>query len=63
VHALDAIALPLHERLFGRATLAPGPRCPIMLTGATAATGATTFSPQFLAAEWDEVVDAWQLDT
>src|SRR5690606_38918192 len=63
VHALDHIALRLHERNFGKATLAPRAELEALLLDAAREAGAERFRPHFLIGEWDEVVDAWQLET
>lgn len=63
VEALDDVALRPYERNFGKATLAPRDELRALLIRAAEEAGATRFRPQFLLAEWDEVVDAWQLGT
>lgn len=60
VHALDDIALRLYERSFGVPELAPRALVEELLREA-AAGAAQKFSAHFLATEWEEVVDAWQL--
>jgi hypothetical protein len=61
VHALDEIALRLYERSLGRPELASRELIGELLADATRETGVQKFSPNFLATEWEEVVDAWQL--
>lgn len=60
VHDLNSIGLRLYERLFGKPKLAS--RETIAAIIAEAAAG-QKFSPNFLLGEWDELVDAWQLDS
>jgi len=63
VHAIDAIGERLYERHCGRPRLASREDMRALL--AEAATAAPERKPAlgFLLAEWEELVDAWQLDT
>ncbi|MDP2810680.1 MAG: UvrD-helicase domain-containing protein [Rhodocyclaceae bacterium] len=61
VHALDAIGERLYERHFGRPRIAGREMIRERLTAAAAA-ARLKFGPNFLLAEWEDVVDAWQLD-
>ena len=63
VHALDAVARRLFRAHVGRAETATRGALRDLLTSAAAAAGSQTFSPSFLLAEWEDVVDAWQLDS
>jgi superfamily I DNA/RNA helicase len=63
VHALDAVALRLHERIFGRAATAAPEMIRELLRDAAAEVGGPRFGEHFLATEWAEVVDAWQLES
>ena len=63
VHSLSAIGLRLYKAHVGEATLA-GREVTLELLGAASKTvGGHKFSPQFLLAEWQQVVDAWQLES
>jgi len=62
VHALDAIGERLYERHFGRPQIATREVIRRFLTEAAAAAGVQKFSPGFLQSEWEDLVDAWQLD-
>lgn len=61
VHAIAAIAHRLYERNVGCLNLADRTELREQLSGAAEAVGGTRFSPAFLIAEWEQVVDAWQL--
>ncbi|HLB47718.1 MAG TPA: UvrD-helicase domain-containing protein [Anaerolineales bacterium] len=60
VHDLNSIGARLYERHFGKPHLAS--RETIAAIIAEAAAG-QKFSRNFLLSEWDELVDAWQLDS
>ncbi|MSQ28575.1 MAG: DNA helicase [Dehalococcoidia bacterium] len=62
VHALDAVARRLYERNLGRHRIATADVVRQLLQEA-AATSDLKFSLHFLTSEWEEIVDAWQLDT
>ena len=62
VHALNAIGERLYEKHFGRATLATRDLIKQQLTDA-AKRAALKFTANFLLSEWEELVDAWQLDS
>jgi hypothetical protein len=63
VHSLTALGLRLHKSLVGAITLAE--RAEVRDLVASAAKGVTShkFTLPFLMSEWDQVVDAWQLDS
>ncbi|MDO8673877.1 MAG: 3'-5' exonuclease, partial [Dehalococcoidia bacterium] len=63
VHSINAIGLRLSKSLFGPASLAPREVISELLDEAAKEVGNHKFSPPFLLAEWEQVVDAWQLDT
>ena len=64
VDALDAVGLRLHARLTGkRAHVADRATIRTTLKQAAEAVDGHKFGMQFLLAEWDDVVDAWQLTT
>lgn len=62
VHSLDSIGLRLYRSHLGAPRIAASDVVQKLLSEA-AAHQATKFGPRFLRAEWDEVVDAWQLRT
>lgn len=62
VHALDATAMRLYERLFGRPRVASRDDIRQLLADGAGDEG-RKFTQHFLLTEWEEVVDAWQLDT
>ena len=63
VHAINDIGKRLYEARFGRANLASREIIRKLLEEASAETEGSKFSPRFLMTEWEEVVDAWQLDS
>lgn len=63
VHAIDAIGERLYERHFGPPRLTSRETIRRLLTEAAAAAATVKRSVGFLLSEWDELVDAWQLDT
>jgi superfamily I DNA/RNA helicase len=63
VHALDTIGRRLHERLLGQVRLASRGQLRELLVQAAGEVGAERFSPYFLLTEWEDVVDAWQLES
>jgi superfamily I DNA/RNA helicase len=63
VHAVDAIARRLYELNVGRPEIATREAVRDQLKEAAAEVDGQKFSLHFLATEWGEVVDAWQLDT
>ncbi|MDZ4857028.1 MAG: 3'-5' exonuclease [Nitrospirota bacterium] len=63
VHAINAIGTRLYKSHFGQANLATGDVILELLTQASREIGTHKFSLRFLHAEWDQVVDAWQLDS
>ncbi|MCH8040858.1 MAG: DEAD/DEAH box helicase [Nitrospinae bacterium] len=63
VHAINAIGQRLFELHFGPPQLAPCSVIQQLLTEAAQKVEGQKFSPHFLITEWEEVVDAWQLDT
>ena len=68
VHALNAIGERLYGRLCNRQAtgavqIASPARIRELLKEAIAANPGGSFRLAFLASEWDDVVDAWQLDT
>ncbi len=60
---MDAVGRRLYEAKYGRAKLAPVDQVSELLQEASSAAGNQSFSARFLASEWDQVVDSWQLTT
>lgn len=63
VHALDRIGERLYELHFGPLDLPEDETIDGLLDSAAAEAGVERFSHQFLRGEWDEVVDAWQIES
>jgi UvrD-like helicase C-terminal domain/AAA domain len=63
VHALNTVAIRLYERNVGRPKIASPEQILELVNQAAAATDGQKFSRHFLATEWADVVDAWQLGT
>ena len=64
VHSLDAIGLRLYQSPhIGPAKLASREVVIELLRDASSAVGGHKFSPQFLLMEWEQLVDAWQLES
>lgn len=63
VHGLDAIGRRLYEGHFGPARIASRDVIRQLLEEAASTADGRTFSLHFLASEWEQVVDAWQLET
>lgn len=63
VHSMDAIGLRLYRAHCGPVTLANRQTVRSLIDEASTAIGGHKFGSQFLRAEWDQVVDAWQLDS
>ena len=61
VHSLNAIGLRLYKAHVGSATIADREIVGELMKEAEAAVGGHTFSRHFLLTEWEQVVDAWQL--
>lgn len=62
VHAMQSIGERLYERLIGSPNLASRAMIKQLLTEESAALPGLKFSLNFLFTEWEEMVDAWQLD-
>ncbi len=62
VHSLDAIGLRLYKAHCGPARLASRDAILELLRAAAGAVPGHKFSLHFLFTEWDQVVDAWQLE-
>ncbi len=63
VHSLGAVALRLYKAHVGPPKLAERDVVRELLATAAAAVPGHKFSSRFLLDEWDQVVDAWQLDS
>lgn len=63
VYSLGAIAERLYLLRFGNPRLASPQDIQVLLRNASAAVGPHPFSQNFLQAEWEQIVDPWQLDT
>jgi len=63
VHSIDAIGERLYKSLVGQANLASREVVQDQLRDAAAHVGNHKFTAPFLLTEWEQVVDAWQLDT
>jgi mRNA-degrading endonuclease RelE of RelBE toxin-antitoxin system len=61
VYSMNAIGERLYEQLFGRPHLATSALIRKFMAEAAAASTDQKFSLRFLLAEWEELVDAWQL--
>ena len=62
IDSLDAVGLALYEDMFEPAALAPREAVETLLIS-SASLSDTNFSITFLLAEWERVVDAWQLSS
>jgi len=62
VHAMDAIGQRLFELNFGKFKLASKPQIQQLIEEASSQVEGHKFSRHFLMTEWEQVVDAWQLD-
>lgn len=63
VHAINSIGRRLYELNFGRPQIASQAVIQQLLTEAAREVDEQKFSVHFLMTEWEEVVDAWQLET
>jgi mRNA-degrading endonuclease RelE of RelBE toxin-antitoxin system len=63
VHSFNAIGMRLHKALCGPVKLANRETIREILAEVAAAVEGHKFSPAFLLAEWEQVVDAWQIQT
>jgi superfamily I DNA/RNA helicase len=63
VHAMSAIGARLYERHFGRARIASREQVRQLIADAAAAVPGHRFSDPFLLSEWEQVVDAWSLES
>jgi superfamily I DNA/RNA helicase len=63
VHSMNAIGRRLYEANIGRAQIAPRGMIRELLSESAGAVPGHRFSLQFLLTEWEQVIDAWQLET
>lgn len=63
VHSLEAIGLRLHEAQADATSIASRDDIRAIIETSAQAVGGHKFGLHFLLSEWDQVVDAWQLDT
>jgi superfamily I DNA/RNA helicase/mRNA-degrading endonuclease RelE of RelBE toxin-antitoxin system len=63
VQAMNAIGLRLYERSIGKVRVVTQETIRKLLEAVAKETEGNKFSVQFLLTEWEQVVDAWQLDT
>lgn len=62
IHAMNAIGLRLYTANFGRPSIATAELLQEMIAAAAGEVAGHKFSQRFLLTEWEEVVDAWQLE-
>jgi mRNA-degrading endonuclease RelE of RelBE toxin-antitoxin system len=62
VHSLSSLGTRLHKTLLGPARIIPAEEITRRLLE-TASRFSSPFSPNFLRTEWEQVVDAWQIET
>jgi len=63
VHSIDAMGQRLYEMQFGSPNIVSREELQQLLLAASGEVEGHKFSQRFLMTEWNEVVDAWQLDT
>jgi UvrD-like helicase C-terminal domain/AAA domain len=63
VHAMNTLGQRLYALHFGRPKIATRNEIQALLAEAAREVSGQKFSQHFLLTEWEEVVDAWQLDT
>jgi mRNA-degrading endonuclease RelE of RelBE toxin-antitoxin system len=63
VHSMNAIGRRLYELSYGRPQLASGETIRELLNEAAGAVAGNKFSLHFLRMEWEQVIDAWQLES
>lgn len=62
VYSLNAIGLRLYQAHIGKATIASRKVVGELIEQASKSVGGHKFTQHFLLTEWEQVVDAWQLD-
>lgn len=63
VHAIDAVGKRLYEAQLGPAKIAPRDHIQQLIEEARGRVADLRFSTRFLTGEWEDVVDAWQLES
>lgn len=63
VHSLDALGVRLYKSHVGPVSIASNQTIRDVVAEASAAAPSHKFSRHFLLTEWEQIVDAWQLDT
>ena len=63
VHSMNAIGRRLYEVHLGRTAFASGEVIDGLLTAAVEAVGGSKFPARFLRMEWEQIVDAWHLNS
>jgi mRNA-degrading endonuclease RelE of RelBE toxin-antitoxin system len=63
VHSIDAIGIRLYQSRFGKPNLASRSDIAAFIQEAAAAIPDHKFRQRFLLTEWDQIVDAWQVDS
>jgi len=63
VHSINAIGMRLYKAHFGNVKIATDENIRKLIEGASREIGGHKFSHRFLITEWEQIVDAWQLDT
>ncbi|MBA3352747.1 MAG: DEAD/DEAH box helicase, partial [Blastocatellia bacterium] len=63
VHSIDAIGVRLYQSRFGKPNLASREDIAELIKVAAAQTADHKFSQRFLLTEWEQIVDAWQIDS
>ena len=63
VYAIDALAERLYRLNVGAPSFASTEQVRALIEEAAVGVDGNNFSPGFMRAEWEQVVDAWQLDT
>jgi len=63
VYSMDAIGRRLYELNIGKLRIATDSQISELIQTASSQVGGHKFSLRFLTAEWEQVVDGWQLDT
>lgn len=63
VHAMSAIGARLYEMHFGRPRIASREQIRELIAAASATVPGHRFSDHFLLTEWEQVVDAWSLES
>jgi mRNA-degrading endonuclease RelE of RelBE toxin-antitoxin system len=63
VHSIDAIGIRLYQSRFGKPNLASRKDIAEFIRQAADETSNHKFRQRFLLTEWDQIVDAWQIDS